>query len=590
MSEGQAQKTGRRLGAILFADVAGYSRLMGHAEDETHNAVMDRVRHFQRRAPEYRGEILNVAGDNLLAFFDSVASAVDFAVAIQKENQQRNSDADQARRIDFRIGINLGDVIEEAGNIYGDCVNIASRLEGLAEPGGICISRAVYEQIKQQAEIGFQYLGPQELKNIVDPVEVFRLHEEKASGLHAATRRDLLADPLFEKHLPSRPSVAVLPFKYLGGDHSEDFLADGLTEDITTNLSRFHGMFVIARASAFIYKDKSLPVQRICQELGVRYLVQGSVRQSGKRVRITIYLLDALEGQTLWAENFDREFGDIFEVQDEITEAAVATMSVRIEEAERERFRQLLPTDMEAYGLLLQGQQRIFRYKREDNVTARRLYEAALQNDPRYARAVAAISRTYNLDWRYAWAQAPDQSLDKALDLARTAIDLDPSDARGYAELGYVRLYRKEHDLSIASYERALSLNPNDADIINNMADALAHSGRSEEAVPLFNKAIRLNPFYPDQYLWDLGGAYYNLSEYEEAIRVVSRMNNPTEGHRLLAASYAQLDRMNEARHHAGKVLEAHPNFSIERWKLVLPDKHPDETEHFLEGLKKAGL
>ena len=590
MSQSTRQEPKRRLGAVLFADVAGYSRLMGVNELDTHNAVMERIQRFRAQAPAHNGEILNITGDGVLAFFESITSAVRFAMDVQQSIETENEGLEADERISFRIGINLGDVIEEDGNVYGESVNIAARLEGLAQPGGICVTRAVYDEIKNRLPLGFDYLGYRSLKNISNEVEVYGLHDATSTGLRAPTKRSEPTLESVEKGLPTLPSVAVLPFKFIGENPTQEFLADGITEDIITNLSRFRSLFVIARGSAFFYKNQSPSVPEVSKDLGVQYLVQGSVRPGGKRLRISVFLVDALEGQTVWAETYDRLFDDVFEVQDEISQAAVSAMAVQIESAEQRRMRQFMPTDLEAYGLLLQGQQRLYRYRPEDNATARSLYEAALESDPGYARAMAAVSRTHNLDWFYSWSQAPSVGLDRALELAQNAISLDPSDARGHAELGYVRLYRKEHDLSISSYEKARDLNPNDADIMVDMADTLAHAGRSEESVPLFEKAVRLNPFYPDHYLWSLGGAYYNLKEYDEVVRVVSKMNNPAEGERLLAASFGQLGKMTEARHHAGKVLEAHPNFSIEHLEQVLPDLDPDETAHYVEGLKKAGL
>jgi tetratricopeptide (TPR) repeat protein len=318
--------------------------------------------------------------------------------------------------------------------------------------------------------------------------------------------------------------------------------------------------------------------------------VTGSVRKVGPRIRVAIQLLDSEHDRTVWGEQYNRQLDDLFDLQQEVTETIVSAVAANIAASERERLSQLAPADMRAYTYVLQGQQHIYRYTQADIRQARSLYESALELDARYARALAAKSRTLNIDWRYNWTELQDLALDQALELALAAVDLDPKDARGYGELGFAHLYRKEHDASVSAYRRALSLNPNDADLMSDFADTLAHCGQSEEAVDLLHKAMRLNPFYPDEYLWYLGGAYYNLKRYEEAIQAVSGMQNLREGQRILAASHAQLGRTSTARAHAEKVLEAHPDFSLDHWARIQPDRQNDATLHFIEGLKKAGL
>jgi len=590
MNEEKVESSRRRLGAILFADVAGYSSLMGEDESATHDAIKGHLQTLQQLSARYEGRILQVRGDGVFALFDSVVMAVRFSMDFQNAVAVANQSVPEKRRIKFRIGINLGEVLSDDADVYGDSVNIAARVETLADPGGVCVTAAVYEQIKNKLRYGYEYLGLQQLKNIHDPIEVFRVRKNLQGADMTASPR-LRSRGLRLMHSPPRiPSAVVLPFENLSGDPKDNWLSDGLTEDITTNLSKFHNLFVIARNSAFIYKNRTVRPQQAAQELGVRYVTEGSVRKMGNRVRVSVELVDAVSARSIWGDRYDGDLDDIFEMQDEITHRIVAATALQIEATESERTRQMQPSDLEAYGLVLQGQQHIFRYTRDDDHAARKLYEAALEIDPHYARAMAAVSRTFNLDWRYAWTDTPDKALDQALEYARRAALLDETDARGFGELGFVYLYRKEHEASINAYSRALALNPNDADLIADMADALAHSGRSDEAVRLLQKAMRLNPFYPDQYLWHLGGAYFNLKRYEEAIETLSFMHNPTEGRRLLAASYGQLGRISEAREQADKVLEAHPNFSLEYWASIQPDKYPEDVEHFIDGLKKAGL
>ncbi len=581
----------RRLEAIFFADVAGYTLLMGEEEEATHREITGYISEFEKSCQYYDGKMLDVRGDGIFAVFDSVVEAVSCAIDFQDLVTIKKENVPEESRIQFRIGINLGDVLSDGEHYFGDSVNIGSRLEALADPGGICISRAVYEQIKNKLEYGYEYLGPQHLKNVKDTVDVYLVHKEIQEGVMAPSLRvDATSVSSSEKDHVGRASLVMLPFQNIGGDSSEDYFSDGISEDIITNLSKFHNLFVIARSSAFTYKGKKVPVQQVARELGVRYVTEGSIRKAVNKIRISVQLIDAELGQTLWGEHYDRQIDDVFAVQDEITEYIVGATAVQIETAELERMRQNPPSSLKAYSLVLQGQQRLCRYTRQDNLEARQMFEAARHADPSYARAVAGISRTLNIDWRYSWSDSPEEALDQALELAQESITLDNTDARGYSELGFVYLYRKEHDLAINAYKRALVLNPNDADVMSEMGDALVHAGESEEAIELLSKAMLLNPFYPDQYLWHLSGAYYYLKRYDEAIETLLRMNNPAEGRRSLAASYAMLGREKEAREQAAKVLTAHPDFSIDNWRRILPNRYPEDTEHFIEGLKKAGL
>jgi adenylate cyclase len=580
----------RRLSAILFADIANYTRLMGDDEVATWRAAKPVIHNMNDLARQHNGRVLQVRGDGLFLLFDSAVNAVRFGIELQRQMKTINESLEDERQLWFRVGINLGEILVDGDDVSGDSVNIAARLESLARPGHVCISAAVYEQVRNRLTFGYEYLGAQYLKNVKDPVDAFQVHENPASAaMTAGLRRPTLAGSLI--HQPIKDlSVVVLPFRFQGSDQTESWLADGLTEDITTSLSRFHDFFVISRMSAYAFAARMRSPADAARELGVRYVTNGSVRKGGRHIRITIELLDAERGRSIWGEHYDRAIEDIFDVQDEITRLIVSATAVQIEASERERIRQLAPANLRAYGFVVQGQQHIFRYTRDDNREARLLYEAALQVDPRYARALAAKSRTLNIDWRYSWTDLKDEVLEAALDLALGAVAIDPSDARGFGELGFAHLYRKEHAAAISAYERALGLNPNDADLMSDMADALAHCHRSEEAIELLKNAMRLNPFYPDQYLWHLGGAYFNLQRYEEAIHTIHGMQNPTEGRRLLAASYGQLGRIEEARAEAAKVLQAHPDFSIERWAMVQPDKDAADAAHFIEGLRKAGF
>lgn len=585
---GDAHPVQRQFAAVLFADVVGYSRMMGEDEVSTQETVSAQLEQIEAQCRDSGGEVLEVRGDCVLAMFGSASEAVRTAVEMQRVIERENETRPEHRKVRFRMGINYGTVLRDRRSIHGDTVNIAARLQSVARPGQVYISGAVYEEIRQTLRFGYEFLGPQMLKNIREPVPVYCVRNEVEGVVMAPSVRPVEHGP--EPERPEGPSVAVLPFDDLGGKEGDSWFADGIADDITVSLSRFKNLFVIARNSAFLLRARAVRPQDAAHELGVRYITRGSVRRSGARLRISVELIDTASERTIWGENYNRDLGDIFAVQDEITETIVAATAVQIEANERQRMRQGVPSNLAAYSYVLQGQQHLFRYTRRENREAHALYQRALDADPEYARAWAALSRTVNLDWRYSWTESPDAALDRALSYAQSAVQLDPSDARGFGELGFVHLWRKEHEASISAYERALALNPNDADVMSDMADALAFSGRTEEALAVLQRAMRLNPFYPDEYLWHLAGVYYDLKEYEKAIEAVLRMNNPTQGQRVLAASYAQLGRVDEARRQAARHKEAHPEFSLERWSQVVPDRLESYAEHFYEGLKKAGF
>ena len=578
----------RQLGAVLFADVVGYARLMGNDEIDTYSALKSLLEQLEAACQAHNGQVVAVRGDGVLALFETATHAVEFGVELHRIAEINNRARPDDQHLRFRAGVHMGEILVDDRGIHGDNVNIAARLQEIAEPGRVFVSASVYEQIRNRLRFGFEFLGPQQLKNITEPVAAYCVRSEVAGATMAATRRPETRPA--HRPPPGIPSVAVLPFASLGGEPSDSWFADGLTEDIILNLSKFKNLFVIARNSAFFFKASTMPPQDAARELGVRYVARGSVRRAAARVRIAIELIDAETGRTIWGERYDRNIDDIFAIQDEVTDAIVASTAVLIEAQERKRMAQTAPADLAAYGYVLRGQQYIFRYTRQDNHEAQTLYERALARDQDYARASAAISRTMNIDWRYSWAKDAEHALDTALSYAQRAVELDPTDARGFGELGFVHLYRKEHDAALGAYRRALALNPNDADLLSDYADALAHSGDNEAAIGNLQQAMRLNPYFPDQYLWHLGGAYYNLKEYDAVIGTLTKMNNPTEGQRMLAASYAQLGQMEQARSMADRHREAHPNFSLERWAKVQPDRLEEDTQHFVEGLKKAGF
>lgn len=578
----------QKLGAVLFADVVGYSRLMNENEFDTYSALKSLLAQLESICTQYQGKIVEIRGDGILALFETATSAVEFSVELHRIAAQHNKDRPKDHRIKFRAGVHLGEILLDERGIHGDNVNIAARLQEIAEPERVFISAVVYEQIRNRLRYGYEFLGPKQLKNILAPVATYCVRAEVEGATMAATLRpDMQLENL---QRPDTPSVAVLPFTSTGNDEDDGWIADGLTDDIIMNLSKFRNLFVIARNSSFFFKAESMPPQEAARRLNVRYIARGSVRRSKSRIRITAELIDAKTERTIWGERFDRKIDDVFDILDEVTECIVAATAVMIESQERRRMVQAIPSDLQAYGAVLQGQHYIFKYTRKDNKKAQRCYEFAIERDDRYARASAALSRTLNINWRYSWATDTETALDHALSYARRAVDLDPTDARGFGELGFVQLYRKEHDSALESYKRALALNPNDADLHSDYADALAHSGDNENAILHLQQAMRLNPYFPDQYLWHLGGAYFNLKRYAEVIETVNKMNNPTEGQRMLAASYAQMGDSDMAHLIADKHRAAHPNFSLAHWANVQPDRLEEDTQHFVESLRMAGF
>jgi len=575
----------RRLAAVLMADVEGYSRLMGRWEEQTHQAVRQAMSVGMETLKQFGGRFISHAGDSLLARFDSAVDAVRCALALQDSLLASYAAVPEGQRIVFRMGIHLGDVIDEGNDIFGDCVNIAARVQQEAKPGGLCITRSVHDAIGNQIPVQFEAIGRRTFKNIDRAFELF--HVRKADGTAMPARREAL--PLNGNHRRV-PRIVVLPLTNLSGDASREFFSDGFTEDVTTNLSRFHDLAVIARNSAFVYKGKSIPVAEIASALDVDYAVEGSLRAGGKRVRITAMLVDAHSGNQVWADRYDIGEEEIFDVQDDVARKVTQALAVRIEGAERIRALRAAPATLRAYGLLLRGHEQFYLYTKPANSHARTLYKRASDLDPSFARAWAALSKTHNIDWRYQWSRHPKASLDHALELARTAVSLDDLDARGHSELGFTYLYRKQNSLSIAEYQRAHELNPNDADVMAEMADALIYDGRPAESVDLFRQAMRLNPFHPDWYYWYLGGALHQLQRYEESVDTLRKMHDPTQASRILAANFGHLDRLDEAHEQVAILLAAQPNFTLGYWATTQPFRRKEDLEHFMEGLRKAGL
>jgi adenylate cyclase len=573
----------RKLTAILSADVKGYSRLMGEDETGTVRTLTAYRELMSNLISKHRGRIVDSPGDNLLAEFGSVVDAVQCAAEIQRELRGRNAELPENRRMEFRIGINLGDVIEEGDRIYGDGVNIAARVESLAEGGGTCISGTVFDQVENKLALEWEYLGEQAVKNIKKPLRIYRVRmpDEEAPG-----------DVGGNLKLLDKPSIAVLPFVNISGDPEQEYFGDGITEDLITDLCKISGLFVIARHSVFTYKGKAVKVDQVGRELGVRHVLEGSVRKAGNRVRITAQLVDARTGGHLWAERYDREQKDIFDLQDEVTQKIVSTLAVKLTKGEEDRLAGRYTDNLEAYDYALRGSEYYSRFTKEASAQAREMFQKAIQLDPDYALAYSRLGLTYLHEWTHGWSQDP-QLLGRAFELAQKAIALDDTLPEAHRVLGDVYLWRKQHEEAIAELEKAISLNPNYADAIAGLGDVLNHAGNPEEAIRLVKRATRLNPHHHAWYFYVLGLSYISTERYEKAVEILKRglIRNPDFMiiHLLLAGIYAEANRMEEARVEVEEVLRITPDFSLEVFKEKAPFKDQARLDRFAEALRKAG-
>jgi len=574
----------RKLTAIVSADVKGYSRLMGEDEDGTVRtlaACREVISGFIRKN---RGRVVDSPGDNMLAEFGSVVDAVRCAVEIQEALRARNIGLPGNRRMEFRIGINLGDVIVEGDKLYGDGVNIAARVEGLAEGGGICISGTVYDQVENKLDLQYEHLGEQTVKNIKKPVRVYRVRMGSDEAVPTAGG-DLKA--------PDKASIAVLPFVNISGDAEQEYFSDGITEDLITDLSKISGLFVIARNSVFTYKGRAVKVEDVGRELGVRNVLEGSVRKAGERVRITAQLVDAETGGHVWAERYDRDLRDIFALQDEVTQKIVAALAVKLTEGEKDSLTSKSTDNVSAYDYFLRGLDYYNRPTKEANAEAREMFQRAIDQDPEYALAYAKSAWTDLTDWSMAWSRNP-RSLERAFELARKAVSMDDSLPEAHGVLGYVHLWRKEHGEATAELEKTLALDPNNADGHAGLGEMLVWVGRSDEGIELVKRAMRLNPHYPIWYLGALGLAYGLTGRYEEAFEILERAarRNPDflPPHILLALLYSETGREEEGRAEVAEILRISPDYSLDMMRETTPIQDPELLQKVLDALRKAGL
>jgi adenylate cyclase len=614
----------RKLAAILSADVKGYSRLMGDDEAATVRTLTEYRSVITSTVARHGGRVVDAPGDNVLAEFSSVVGAVQGAVEIQQALQSRNAALPDSRRMQFRIGINLGDVIVEDQRIYGDGVNIAARVESLAEGGGICLSGTAYDQVEGKLALGYDFLGEQAVKNIARPVRVYRVRTDPAvspapeSGQGPPDRRRVafavvgaivllmllgaggwagwrrLGTSASGLALPDRPSVAVLPFTNLGRDPAQEYFSDGVTEDLTTGLAKISGLFVIARNSAFTYKGQAVKVGDVARDLGVRYVLEGSVQRSGTRVRITAQLVDATTGYHIWAERYDREVRDIFTLQDEVTREIVRALAVRLTEGEKGRLGRAGTDDLEAYDLVLRGQDERRRTTREANLEAGRLFAKALELDPAYARAYEGLSWVELQSWQLLWSTNPE-SLERARELAERAVALDNTQSGSHHLLGQIHLWKKDHDRAIAEAERAIAIAPNAPEGYETLAEVLAWAGQPDDSIKHIRHAMRLNPHYPFYYLWTLGHAYYVARRNRDAVDTLRRalQQNPSfvPAHAYLAAAFTEMGQAKQAQEAWDQARRLSPGASplnvMQRVRQRLPYRRPADLERFLTALAK---
>jgi adenylate cyclase len=627
----------RKLTAILSADAVGYSRLMAEDETATVKTLATYREVMTSLIKQHRGRVVDSPGDNVLAEFSSVVDAVQCAVAVQNEFQTRNAELAENRRMEFRIGINLGDVIDEEDRIYGDGVNVAARLEALADPNGICVSKTAFDQIETKLPLGYEYLGEQSVKNIPKPIGAYRvlmkpdaagkvIGEKRFSGrysrriamatililvivaggligwniyLHQSKKIEPASVDKMAFPLPDKPSIAVLPFTNLSDDSGQAFLSDGITEDIITSLSKVPDLFVIARNSTFTYKGKSVKVQQVAEELGVRYVLEGGLQRSGDTVRITVQLIDAITGSHVWAERYDRELKDIFALQDEITMKLITSLQVKLTVGSYARVMARGTTNIEAYLKLLQVRKHWSRLTKEDNLLARQMAKEVIALDPKYPSGHLFLAWTHFADGVFGWSKSRKESMDLAEKLCQKALELDNSLSMPHNLLSRIYDMRMQKDKSIPEGELAVFIDPNPPNMYS-LALNLKNAGRHEESIAWWEKAFRLDPIPPAYSLHGAGNSYFLEERYTDALtqykRLLDRVNkgeyNPLFAHLHLAQTYVMLGQEKEAQEHVAEVLKLKPKYSIKRYANTLARfyKNQADRDHLINALRKAGL
>ena len=583
-------ETDRRLVAIFAADVEGYSRLMGTDEVGTMRDLTQRRTILDRMISSHRGRIANTAGDSVLAEFGSAVDAVRCAVEAQQALAEANASASPDRHINFRIGIHVGDVMVKGGDLFGDGVNIAARLQTLASAGGVCVSGVAHDQVRKILPFAFTDLGAQQVKNIEEPLRAFAVSTTAGSAISKSATTSVSLT------IPDKPSIAVLPFQNMSGDPEQEYFADGMVEDITTALSRFKSLFVIARNSSFTYKGKSVDIKQVGRELGVRYVLEGSMRKGGNRIRITAQLIDALTGNHVWADRYDRELTDIFAVQDEITATITARLGTSIELAEIDASGRKSPSNLGAYDYYLRA--RAFRQNNsgsEAGMQSRAFCEKAIEIDPNFAPPYAELSYTYHREVAERWdVSGRQKAIAKGIAMATRAMTLDPSISTAHMTMGMLLFRARDYEGAETSALKAIELNPNDPESYIARGNLLYYTNRSREALTLFQKAQLLNPFYPPVYDYMLGRCYLGHGDLDHAIAhsraCLRRLPNFWPPHAILAAAQAHAGNLGEAQTALEEMMRLYPVGSLARYREEGDYQPGPETDYLYEGLRRAGL
>ena len=573
----------RRLAAIFAGDIAGYSRLMGADEEGTLSRLNAHRREFlEPKVADHRGRIVKRTGDGILIEFASAVDAARCAVEIQQGMIKRNASVPQNRRIEFRIGIHVGDVIIEDGDIFGDGVNIAARLEGIAQPGGICISDDAYRQVRGKLDANFQDAGEQELKNIAQPVRVYQL--QPSGGTSEAPRLALL----------DKPSIAVLPFQNMSGDPGQEDFADGMVEDIITSLSKVHRLFVIARNSTFTYKNRPVDIRQVARELGVRYVLEGSVRRAGDRLRVAAELIEAVSGTHVWAERYDRPVRDVFDVQDEITKEIVLALSIELTDGERARVFGRSTRSLEAWLAAMRGFEHWAEGSPKGIREARVHFERAASIDPNYTIAWAFIGWTHFTEVRFGFSSDPRASLAKAAELAEKCIAMSPDDPQAHGIRAGVWVVQGRFDDAVRECEIAIAGAPSDAYLWCVFGRVLICAGDAARGERALREAMQLNPFHPSYYRGILGNALEELGRNAEAIEIltesVRRDPDYFSGHLRLASLYGLGDQIELAKAELAAALRINPKFTMAMAETFYASSNKASSERFKLGLRKAGL
>ena len=579
--------TKRRLAAILAADMVGYSRLMQLDEAGTHARLKaHRIELIDPTIAKNGGHIIKTTGDGMLVDFASVVDALTCAIEIQTRMARRNSDLADERRIDFRIGINLGDVIVDENDIFGDGVNMAARLEQLAEPGSICVSQVVRDQVSGRIEVDFEDMGEQSVKNMSRPVRAYRvrLHDVQMPASASQPKRA-------GKEIAHKPAVAVLPFANMSGDPEQEFFTDGITEDIITELTRFRELVVISRNSTFAYKGKSTNIREVARELSVDYVVEGSVRKSGERIRVTVQLIDAYQDQHIWAERYDRKLEDVFAIQDEVTSAIVATLFRRVEDATRSRAKTKRTENLAAYECVLAAKVLHHRSTPKDNSEALKTVERAIALDSKFAHAHSWRACILGQSWVNRWCEDRDATWKEVIAELEVALSLDENDCDVHRILAAVSIAHNDLEKARRHQERALSLNPNYDLVVVQQGELLTWLGQAEEGAEWILKAMRLNPYHPERFWAHLGRAYFTAQRYGDAIDALKRINKPDALlHTLYAAIYARMGELVAAKAHGAEALKLDPALTLKTCAASLHYIKAEDRDHHLQVLEAAGI